>query len=80
MVLCTENFMKFPRYNVVEIYSKTFKLIGQKRVTIQERFHVQVVNKFIKVKNFGSYWIHQNVDHSGSIKISRYDWKRCFKQ
>ena len=80
MVLCTKNFMKFPHYNVVEICSKTFKLIGQKRVIIQERFHVQVVNKFIKVKNFGSYWIHQNVDHSGSIKISRYDWKMCFKQ
>ena len=43
---------------------------GQRRVIIQERLSIKVVNKFIKIRNFGSYFICQNVDDGGSIKVS----------
>ena len=31
------------------------------RIISQKRFEIKVIDKFIKVENFGSYWIHQNI-------------------
>ena len=43
-------------------------MAGQSKVIIQERFHIKIINKFIKVKNFASYWIHEGMAHRRSIK------------
>ena len=36
---------------------------------MQERLHIKIVNKFIKVKNFESYWSNQIIDHRGSKRV-----------
>ena len=55
-------------------------LAGQNRVFVQERLHIKVINKFIKVKNCGFYCICLSIDHSGRIKMSRCVSKSCFNQ
>ena len=55
-------------------------LAGQNRVFVQERLHIKVINKFIKVKNCGFYYICLSIDHSGRIKMSRCVSKSCFNQ
>ena len=52
---------------------------GQKSVNIQGRLYIKIIDKFIEIRNFGSYWIHQNID-SGSIKMKRCVNKSFFDQ
>ena len=59
---------------------RTCKFITQSCVTVHDRLHLKVIEIFIIVKTFGSYWIHQSKDQSGSIKMSRYGGKSCFNQ
>ena len=56
---------------------KACPFTGKSRVIIQERFHIKVNKKFIKIKNFRSYCICQNTDHSMSTKMNRCVWKNC---
>ena len=55
-------------------------LPGQSRVIIQEPLHIKGISKFIKVRNLGSCCVCKNIDHSGSIKMSRCVWRSCFNQ
>ena len=54
-------------------------MTGQSRVTIEEHLHIKIINKFIRIKNLGSYWIDQGISHGGSIKMNRGVQKSCFK-
>ena len=56
---------------LIFIQKRKITVTEQSRVIIQELLHIKITNKFIKVKNVRSYLIHQGIDHSGSIKISR---------
>ena len=59
---------------------RTCTMTGKCRVIIQERFCINIINKFIKDNSFESYRSQQSIDHSGSIKMGRGVRKTYFHQ
>ena len=55
-------------------------LQGKVELSSQNTFTIKVISKFIKVKNCGTYWICQSIDHGWSIKTSRWVCKSYFNQ
>ena len=68
------NYFWIACYNVVMLFNYKWRALHWQFI-VKESLHIKVINKFIKVKNFGPYWICQSIDHNWSIRTSRCVWK-----